>query len=97
MKSTALDARLRTDDATSQTDDLRIKDITVLPPPEHLIRFFPIQGSEIEGLVADTRRKVRDIVHGRSDRLIVIIATVTGAMVYSVYQKKPNIPRDIKD
>ena len=40
MKSTALDARPRTDDATSQTDDLRIKDITVLPPPEHLIRFF---------------------------------------------------------
>jgi 3-deoxy-7-phosphoheptulonate synthase len=28
-------------DKTSQTDDERIKDITVLPPPEHLIRFFP--------------------------------------------------------
>ncbi len=27
-------------DRTSQTDDARIKDITVLPPPEHLIRFF---------------------------------------------------------
>ena len=27
-------------DKTSQTDDQRIKDITVLPPPEHLIRFF---------------------------------------------------------
>jgi 3-deoxy-7-phosphoheptulonate synthase len=26
---------------TSQTDDERIKDIAVLPPPEHLIRFFP--------------------------------------------------------
>ena len=25
-------------DRTSQTDDERIKDITVLPPPEHLIR-----------------------------------------------------------
>ncbi|MDP3412236.1 MAG: 3-deoxy-7-phosphoheptulonate synthase, partial [Polaromonas sp.] len=25
-------------DKTSQTDDERIKDITVLPPPEHLIR-----------------------------------------------------------
>ena len=31
-------------DKTSQTDDQRIKDITVLPPPEHLIRFFPIRG-----------------------------------------------------
>ncbi|MEP6792027.1 MAG: 3-deoxy-7-phosphoheptulonate synthase, partial [Ramlibacter sp.] len=25
-------------DKTSQTDDERIKEITVLPPPEHLIR-----------------------------------------------------------
>ena len=33
---------------TSQTDDQRIKDITVLPPPEHLIRFFPIQGTPVE-------------------------------------------------
>jgi 3-deoxy-7-phosphoheptulonate synthase len=32
-------------DRTSQTDDERIKDITVLPPPEHLIRFFPIRGT----------------------------------------------------
>ena len=26
---------------TSQTDDLRIKDVTPLPPPEHLIKGFP--------------------------------------------------------
>ncbi|MBC7702918.1 MAG: hypothetical protein H7274_03090, partial [Rhodoferax sp.] len=32
-------------DRTSQTDDERIKDVTVLPPPEHLIRFFPIRGT----------------------------------------------------
>jgi len=25
---------------TSATDDQRIQEITVLPPPEHLIRFF---------------------------------------------------------
>ena len=29
-------------DRTSQTDDERIEDIMPLPPPEHLIRFFPI-------------------------------------------------------
>lgn len=33
---------------TSTTDDNRIKDITMLPPPEHLIRFFPISGTEVE-------------------------------------------------
>ena len=37
----ASDAWYRSVEKTSQTDDERIKDITVLPPPEHLIRFSP--------------------------------------------------------
>src|SRR4026208_2493387 len=31
------------DDKTSLTDDERIENIVPLPPPENLIRFFPIQ------------------------------------------------------
>lgn len=59
---------------TGQTDDERIKDITVLPPPEHLIRFFPIQGTPVESLVSNTRRAIRNIMHGRNDdRLLVIV------------------------
>ncbi|MBP7648143.1 MAG: 3-deoxy-7-phosphoheptulonate synthase [Comamonas sp.] len=59
---------------TGQTDDERIKEITVLPPPEHLIRFFPIQGTPVESLVGDTRRAIRNIMHGRDDdRLLVIV------------------------
>jgi len=60
-------------DKTSLTDDERIDNIIPLPPPEHLIRFFPIQGSAAEGLIAETRAKVRQILHGRSDRLLVVI------------------------
>jgi 3-deoxy-7-phosphoheptulonate synthase len=60
-------------DKTSQTDDQRIKDITVLPPPEHLIRFFPIQGTPVEKLITDTRRNVHDIMAGKDDRLLVVI------------------------
>ncbi len=60
-------------DRTSQTDDQRIQDITVLPPPEHLIRFFPIRGTAIEKLIAQTRRSIHDILHGKDDRLLVII------------------------
>ena len=60
-------------DKTGQTDDERIKDITVLPPPEHLIRFFPISGTPVERLIADTRRRIHDIMSGRDDRLLVII------------------------
>ena len=60
-------------DRTSQTDDERIKDITVLPPPEHLIRFFPIRGTAIESLIATTRKNIRSIMAGEDDRLLVVI------------------------
>jgi 3-deoxy-7-phosphoheptulonate synthase len=60
-------------DRTSQTDDERIKDITVLPPPEHLIRFFPIRGTATETLISSTRRSIHDIMAGKNDRLLVII------------------------
>jgi 3-deoxy-7-phosphoheptulonate synthase len=60
-------------DKTSETDDQRIKDITVLPPPEHLIRFFPIRGTPVEKLISDTRRSIQNIMHGKDDRLLVII------------------------
>ena len=64
---------LPAEEKTSLTDDERIDKITPLPPPEHLIRFFPIQGTPVEALISTTRRKVRDILHGRSDRLLVVI------------------------
>jgi 3-deoxy-7-phosphoheptulonate synthase len=60
-------------DRTSQTDDERIKDITVLPPPEHLIRFFPIRGTPIESLISSTRKNIQRIMAGDDDRLLVII------------------------
>ncbi len=58
---------------TSQTDDQRIRDVTPLPPPEHLIRFFPIAGTPVETLVAGTRSAIRRIMAGDDDRLLVII------------------------
>jgi 3-deoxy-7-phosphoheptulonate synthase len=60
-------------DRTSKTDDARIKDITVLPPPEHLIRFFPISGTPIESLISSTRHHIHDIMRGKEDRLLVVI------------------------
>ena len=66
-------ASARPTDRTSQTDDERIKDITVLPPPEHLIRFFPIQGTAMETLISATRRSIHQIMAGKDDRLLVVI------------------------
>ena len=71
--SLASDSWYRSVEKTSQTDDERIQDITVLPPPEHLIRFFPIRGTEVETLIGQTRACIRRIMHGEDDRLLVII------------------------
>jgi 3-deoxy-7-phosphoheptulonate synthase len=61
------------DDKTSATDDERIVDVTPLPPPEHLIRFFPISGTPVETLIGQTRQRIRNIMAGKDDRLLVII------------------------
>ena len=58
---------------TSQTDDQRIRDVTPLPPPEHLIRFFPIAGTPVETLIGSTREAIRRILNGRDDRLLVVM------------------------
>ena len=63
----------RPTDRTSQTDDERIQDITVLPPPEHLIRFFPIQGTPVERLISSERAAIHNIMAGEDDRLLVVI------------------------
>ena len=60
-------------DRTSQTDDLRILSVVRLPPPEHLIRFFPIRDTPVESLITETRDRVREIFRGSSDRLLVVV------------------------
>ena len=73
VKNTSEAHYARTVFKTSQTDDERIKDITVLPPPEHLIRFFPIDGTPVESLITETRHKIHNIMAGTDDRLLVVI------------------------
>ena len=58
---------------TSRTDDERIKDINVLPPPEHLIRFFPIRGTPVAALISETRQNIHNMIAGSDDRLLVVI------------------------
>ena len=57
---------------TSQTDDERIKDITVLPPraPDPL---FPHQRNTCEALITQTRKAIHNIIAGKDDRLLVVI------------------------
>ena len=71
--SAQTDERLALSEKTSQTDDQRIRDVTPLPPPEHLIRFFPIADTPVETLIADTRGAIRRIMGDEDDRLLVVI------------------------
>ena len=59
-------------DATGVTDDSRIESVSILPPPENLIRFFPITGTPTESMIQESRRTVSGIIQGTSDKLIVI-------------------------
>ncbi len=83
-------------DRTSNTDDERIKDITVLPPPEHLIRFFPIRGSAVESLIADTRQRIHQIMAGEDDRLLVVIGpcSIHDPVAALDYARKLKVLRD---
>lgn len=72
-KSSAAAGWVTPAERTSETDDARIDKVTTLPPPEALIRFFPIRGTAVETLVSNTRKAIRQIIHGDDDRMLVII------------------------
>ena len=67
------DSRHAHSERTSQTDDQRIKAVVPLPPPEHLIRFFPIAGTPVEHLIGETRTAIRRIMQRKDHRLLVIM------------------------
>ena len=74
MNAKALPERVYSqEDRTSRTDDERIAGITPLPPPEHLIRFFPVAGTPMEKLVLNTRQAIRNILAGKDERLLVVV------------------------
>lgn len=55
-----------------QTDDLRIKNITEVQPPEVLHEKFPITEAAAQ-TVYDTRQQIHNILSGRDDRILVVI------------------------
>ena len=81
---------------TSRTDDLRIENVTPLPPPEHLIRFFPIAGTPVETLIATTRDSIRRIMRRADDRLLVIMGpcSIHDPLAAVEYAKRLKAERD---
>jgi 3-deoxy-7-phosphoheptulonate synthase len=81
---------------TSRTDDLRIENVTPLPPPEHLIRFFPIAGTPVESLIGATRESIRRIMRRDDDRLLVIMGpcSIHDPLAAVEYAKRLKAERD---
>ena len=81
---------------TSRTDDLRIENVTPLPPPEHLIRFFPIAGTPVEQQIGTTRDAIRKIMRREDDRLLVVMGpcSIHDPVAAVEYAKKLKLERD---
>ena len=81
---------------TSRTDDLRIENVTPLPPPEHLIRFFPIAGTPVEQQIGATRDTIRRIMRRDDDRLLVIMGpcSIHDPLAAVEYARKLKAERD---
>jgi 3-deoxy-7-phosphoheptulonate synthase len=55
-----------------QTDDLRIQQLKPLLPPAILLEELPVTES-VSTLVSHTREQVADVIHGRDDRIFVVV------------------------
>jgi 3-deoxy-7-phosphoheptulonate synthase len=83
-------------DRTGPTDDERVKELRPLPPPEQLVRMFPIRGTAVEALIAQTRRCITHIMAGHDDRLLVIIGpcSIHDPVAAMEYAHRLRITRD---
>lgn len=72
---------------TRKTDDVRISSIKALSAPEELLAEFPCD-AKVEETVATARKATCDIIHGRDDRLLVVVGPCSihdpvGALEYA--------------
>ena len=75
-----------------QTDDLRIREIKELSPPDHVLREFAITESAAK-TVYEARQAIHRILHGADDRMLVIagpcsIHDVKAAKDYAIRLKE---------
>ena len=55
-----------------QTDDVRIRQLKPLIPPAILMEELPLT-EQASVLVARTRQEIAGLLHGRDDRLLVVV------------------------
>ncbi|BDR52384.1 phospho-2-dehydro-3-deoxyheptonate aldolase [Bombiscardovia nodaiensis] len=72
--SSADDEQRRLDESAvyPETVDVNIRQLDPIPAPRAFIRDLPLSREQIE-LVLRSRQEIRDVLHGRDDRLLVIV------------------------
>jgi len=58
---------------SASTDDARVADLRPLPSPASLMQNLPIRGTPAEALITSTRQRIRRIMAGDDDRLLVVM------------------------
>jgi 3-deoxy-7-phosphoheptulonate synthase len=77
----------------SQTDDLRIRGMTELATPEEVIRELPCT-DRAAATVSGARRAVQGILHGRDDRLAVVIGPCSIHDVHAAREYAERLARE---
>ena len=55
-----------------ETVDVNIRQLDPIPAPRYFLRELPLT-DDMSDLVLQSRQEIRDILHGRDDRLLVIV------------------------
>ena len=67
------DARLLDDHAVfPETVDVNIRQLDPIPAPRYFLKELPLT-DEMSDLVLTSRQEIRDVLHGRDDRLLAIV------------------------
>ncbi|MDI9336036.1 MAG: 3-deoxy-7-phosphoheptulonate synthase [Gammaproteobacteria bacterium] len=59
-------------DRNNPADNERIVKVSRIPPPSHLLEFFPID-KRLANWIVESRKKISDIIAGKSPRLLVVV------------------------
>ena len=77
----------------SQTDDLRIRGMTELATPEQVIRERPCS-DRAAGIASGARRALQQMLHGRDDRLAVVIGPCSIHDVHAAREYAERLARE---
>lgn len=94
------DARLLDDHAVfPETVDVNIRQLDPIPAPRYFLKELPLT-DEMSDLVLTSRQEIRDVLHGRDDRLLAIVGPCSihdPKAAYEYAEKLAAVKRELED